>query len=88
MNNQRRAIYAERRRVLEGQDLKEQVRRKTMDEIVEYYVNPDLPSEEWDTLVSKVKFVYLLSDLEPSQIGLSQSKPCMSADCLRLESAD
>jgi len=25
MNNQRRAIYAERRRVLEGQDLKEQV---------------------------------------------------------------
>ena len=74
MNNQRRAIYAERRRVLEGQDLKEQVIKyaeKTMDDIVEYYVNPDLPSEEWDlnTLVSKVKeFVYLLSDLEPSQI--------------------
>jgi len=45
MNNQRRAIYAERR-VLEGQDLKEQVIKyaeKTMDEIVEYYVNPDLP---------------------------------------------
>jgi len=43
-----------------------------MDEIVEYYVNPDLPSEEWDlnTLVSKVKeFVYLLSDLEPSHRG-------------------
>lgn len=74
MNNQRRAIYAERRRVLEGQDLKEQVIKyaeKTMDDIVEYYVNPDLPSEEWqlDTLVSKVKeFVYLLSDLEPSQL--------------------
>jgi len=50
MNNQRRAIYAERRRVLEGQDLKEQVIKyaeKTMDEIVDY-VNPDLPSEEWD----------------------------------------
>lgn len=74
MNNQRRAIYAERRRVLEGQDLKEQVIKyaeKTMDEIVDYYVNADLPSEEWDltTLVSKVKeFVYLLSDLEPSQL--------------------
>ena len=74
MNNQRRAIYAERRRVLEGQDLKEQVVKyaeKTMDEIVDYYVNVDLPSEEWDltTLVSKVKeFVYLLSDLEPSQL--------------------
>ena len=74
MNNQRRAIYAERRRVLEGQDLKEQVIKyaeKTMDEIVEYYVNPELPSEDWDlpTLVSKVKeFVYLLADLEPSQL--------------------
>ncbi len=35
MNNQRRAIYAERRRVLEGQDLKERVieyAEKTMDE--------------------------------------------------------
>ncbi|MBW4494421.1 MAG: preprotein translocase subunit SecA [Oscillatoria princeps RMCB-10] len=74
MNNQRRAIYAERRRVLEGLDLKEQVIKyaeKTMDDIVEAYVNPDLPSEEWDlsSLVSKVKeFVYLLADLEPVQI--------------------
>jgi len=74
MNNQRRAIYAERRRVLEGLDLKEQVIKyaeKTMDDIVEYYINPELPSEDWDiaTMVSKVKeFVYLLSDLEPSQL--------------------
>lgn len=74
MNNQRRAIYAERRRVLEGQDLKEQVityAERTMDDIVNYYINPDLPSEEWDLekLVSKVKeFVYLLQDLEPSQL--------------------
>jgi preprotein translocase subunit SecA len=74
MNNQRRAIYAERRRVLEGQDLKEQVIKyaeRTMDDIVEAYVNPDLPSEEWDlgSMVSKVKeFVNLLSDLEPDQL--------------------
>jgi preprotein translocase subunit SecA len=74
MNNQRRAIYAERRRVLEGQDLKEQVIKyaeKTMDDIVDAYVNPDLPSEEWELekLVSKVKeFVYLLQDLEPGQL--------------------
>jgi preprotein translocase subunit SecA len=74
MNNQRRAIYAERRRVLEGQDLKEQViqyAEKTMDEIVDAYVNPDLPQEEWDlpSLVSKVKeFVYLLQDLEPEHL--------------------
>ncbi|ABA21744.1 protein translocase subunit secA [Trichormus variabilis ATCC 29413] len=83
MNNQRRAIYAERRRVLEGQDLKEQVIKyaeKTMDEIVDYYINVDLPSEEWelDKLVDKVKeFVYLLSDMQASQLedmGVSEIK--------------
>ncbi|HEY9635628.1 MAG TPA: preprotein translocase subunit SecA [Coleofasciculaceae cyanobacterium] len=74
MNNQRKAIYAERRRVLEGLDLKEQViqyAEKTMDDIVDAYVNPDLPSEEWqlDNLVAKVKeFVYLLQDLEPQHL--------------------
>ncbi|MBE8968951.1 preprotein translocase subunit SecA [Nostocales cyanobacterium LEGE 12452] len=74
MNNQRRAIYAERRRVLEGQDLKEQVIKyaeKTMDDIVDYYINVDLPSEEWELekLVEKVKeFVYLLADLQANQL--------------------
>jgi preprotein translocase subunit SecA len=74
MNNQRRAIYAERRRVLEGLDLKEQVIKyieRTMDDIVDAYINPDLPSEEWnlDTVVAKVKeFIYLLQDLEPEQL--------------------
>jgi preprotein translocase subunit SecA len=74
MNNQRRAIYAERRRVLEGDALKELVIRyaeQTMDDIVDAYVNLDLPPEEWDleSIVAKVKeFVYLLSDLEAEQI--------------------
>jgi preprotein translocase subunit SecA len=74
MNNQRRAIYAERRRVLEGLDLKEQViqyAERTMDDIVDAYVNPELPSEEWvlNSLVAKVKeFVNLLADLEPSHL--------------------
>ena len=74
MNNQRRAIYAERRRVLEGKDLKDQVleyARRTMDDIVNAYVNPELPPEEWDleSMVAKTKeFVYLLDDLEPSQM--------------------
>jgi preprotein translocase subunit SecA len=69
MNNQRKAIYAERRRVLEGLDLKEQVlvyAEKTMDEIVEAYVNPELPPEEWDMekMMDKVKeFIYLLEDV-------------------------
>ena len=60
MNNQRRAVYAERRRVLEGRELKRQVLgygERTMDDIVEAYVNPELPPEEWDLsrLTEKVK---------------------------------
>ena len=75
MNNQRRAVYAERRRVLEGRDLKRQVLgygERTMDDIVEAYVNPELPPEEWDLthLTNKVKeFVYLLQDLQPEQLA-------------------
>ncbi len=74
MNNQRRAIYSERRRVLEGLDLKEQAigyAEKTMAEIVDAYINPDLPPEEWelDKLVDKVKqFVYLMEDVEPQDL--------------------
>ena len=70
LNNQRRAIYSERFRVLEGQDLRNRVieyAEMTMDDIVKAYVNPDLPSEEWDlaSVVKKVKeFINLLQDLE------------------------
>ena len=81
MNNQRKAVYAERRRVLEGRELKAQVvgyGERTMDDIVEAYVNPDLPPEEWDLdrLVAKVQeFVYLLEDLKPEQLrGLSMEE--------------
>ena len=69
MNNQRKAIYAERRRVLEGLDLKEQVLQyaeKTMDEIVDAYINADLPAEEWnleDMLSKSKEFVYLLEEI-------------------------
>merc|ERR1712159_437536 len=74
MNNQRKAIYSERLRVLEGKDLKQQVieyGEKTMTEIVDAYVNIDLPEEEWDLekLLSKVKeFVYLLNDLDSKEL--------------------
>ncbi|MEB3266610.1 MAG: preprotein translocase subunit SecA [Cyanobacteriota bacterium] len=81
MNNQRKAVYAERRRVLEGRQLKQQVigyGERTIDDIVEAYVNPDLPPEEWDLtqLTDKVKeFVYLLDDLQPEQLqGLSMDE--------------
>ncbi|MEB3320060.1 MAG: preprotein translocase subunit SecA [Cyanobium sp.] len=74
MNNQRKAVYAERRRVLEGRELKQQVisyGERTIDDIVDAYVNPELPPEEWDLdrLVAKTKeFVYLLEDLKPDDV--------------------
>ena len=74
MNNQRKAVYSERRRVLEGIELKKQVigyGEKTMEEVVEAYVNPDLPPEEWDIdqLLAKTKeFIYLLEDLKAEQL--------------------
>jgi preprotein translocase subunit SecA len=81
MNNQRKAVYGVRRRVLDGKELKQQViefGEKTIDDIVEAYVNPELPPEEWDLdqLVGKVKeFIYLLDDLTPEQIrGLSMEE--------------
>jgi len=76
MNNQRKAVYSERLRVLQGTDLKRQVigyGEKTMYEIVEAYINPDLPPEEWnlDQLISKAKeFIYLLDDLKVDDIKL------------------
>jgi preprotein translocase subunit SecA len=81
MNNQRKAVYAERRRVLEGRELKAQVigyGERTIDDIVDAYVNPELPPEEWDLerLVAKVKeFIYLLEDLRPEDVrGLSMEE--------------
>ncbi|MEO0539684.1 MAG: preprotein translocase subunit SecA [Cyanobacteria bacterium P01_A01_bin.105] len=75
MNNQRRAIYAERRRVLEGDKLKELVlgyADQTMDDIVNAYVDAELPPEEWDldSVVTKVQeFIYLLQDLQPKDLN-------------------
>ena len=76
MNNQRKAVYTERLRVLRGNDLKKQVigyGERTMEEIVEAYINPDLPPEEWDIdqLISKVKeFIYLLNNLKTSDVSV------------------
>ncbi len=76
MNNQRKAVYGERLRVLKGIDLKRQVigyGERTMIEIVDAYINPDLPPEEWniDQLITKVKeFIYLLDDLKADDINL------------------
>jgi preprotein translocase subunit SecA len=81
MNNQRKAVYRIRRRMLEGSELKQQViefGERTIDDIVQAYVNPELPPEEWDlvSLIDKVKqFIYLLDGLTPSQVsGLSMEE--------------
>jgi preprotein translocase subunit SecA len=81
MSNQRKAVYSIRRRVLEGSELKQQViefGERTIEDIVEAYVNPELPPEEWDLtrLTDKVKeFIYLLEDLTPAQVsGLSMEE--------------
>ncbi len=74
MNNQRRAIYSERRRVLEGENLKPKVleyAEQVMLDITQAFVNPELPPEEWDLgkLVTKVKeFVPVMSDLSEAKI--------------------
>ncbi len=81
MNNQRKAVYKERRRVIQGIELKSQVLgygERTMEEVVEAYVNPELPPEEWDLdqLVAKAKeFIYLLEDLKPQDLlGLNMAE--------------
>ncbi|OOV34894.1 preprotein translocase subunit SecA [Candidatus Synechococcus spongiarum LMB bulk10E] len=93
MNNQRRAIYAERRRVLKGDQLKQQVLsygERTMEDIVDAYVDPELPPEEWslDRLAGKVKeFVHLLGDLQPQDLSGLKVEELKSFLCEQLGSA-
>jgi preprotein translocase subunit SecA len=75
MNNQRRAIYSERRRILEGENLKPKILEylnQTIAEIVNAYVNPELPPEEWELekLANKIQeFIPLLKDLSVIKIN-------------------
>jgi len=93
MNNQRRAIYAERRRVLKGDQLKQQVLsygERTMEDIVNAYVDPELPPEEWslDRLAGKVKeFVHLLADLQPHHLVGLKIEELKAFLCEQLHSA-
>ena len=93
MNNQRRAIYAERHRVLKGDQLKQQVLgygERTMEDIVDAYVDPDLPPEEWslDRLADKVKeFVHLLGDLQPQDLLGLKVEELKAFLCEQLRSA-
>jgi len=71
MNRQREVIYGERRLVLEGKDLKEQV-IEFMQDTLEAYVDAATASgyaEEWDleTLWTHLKFIYPVS-FEPADL--------------------
>lgn len=51
MNKQREVTYSERRKVLEGEDLKPtilEMLERVLERTASVYVNPDLPGEEWD----------------------------------------
>jgi preprotein translocase subunit SecA len=74
MNNQRKAIYAQRRNALEGGDTRAVVIayiEETMEEVVNAFINPEIPPEEWNltALIEAVqKVIPLLSDLKPEQL--------------------
>ena len=51
MNKQREVIYGQRRRVLEGKDLREMIQEMTqeiLDGIMDLFLNDKLPPEEWN----------------------------------------
>ena len=74
MNNQRKAIYTQRRNALEGGDTRAVVItyiEETMEEVVNAFINPEIPPEEWNltALIEAVqKVIPLLSDLKPEQL--------------------
>ncbi|MFI2366056.1 preprotein translocase subunit SecA [Promicromonospora sp. NPDC019610] len=71
LSRQRTVIYAERLRVLEGEDLREQVQHFLTDTITEYVTNAtaDGPPEQWDldALWTALKAVYPVS-LTPEEV--------------------
>jgi preprotein translocase subunit SecA len=65
MNRQRELIYRERRRILEGVNLKETILhyvRENIQAAVTVYARPDLPQSEWelDTLYNELNDFFLL----------------------------
>ena len=90
MNNQRRAVYSERRRVLDGRALKKQVigyGERTMGD--RCHVNPDLPPEEWISInCGQGEGVHLsVEDLTTAQIqglGMEELKAFSRSNCATL----
>ncbi|MEB3284269.1 MAG: preprotein translocase subunit SecA [Candidatus Sericytochromatia bacterium] len=79
MNNQRKIVYAERRKVLEGEDMRPVVVRmieKFVRDTTLDYANPAVPSQEWDlaglvtTLGAVVPLLKMLTVQELDGMGI------------------
>jgi preprotein translocase subunit SecA len=75
MNQQRKVIYEQRRQILAGEDLKEEVlglAEDMLDGIVGFYCPEDAYPETWDiaglTDVLAAKFSYRLADIDPQAL--------------------
>ena len=70
MNTQRRVIYAERRKILEGRDLRDDALEMVTDAIqatVSQYVSPEVFSEEWDLEA----MLTALANIYPAQLRVA-----------------
>jgi preprotein translocase subunit SecA len=70
MNGQREVIYTERRKILEGEDLKEQVLgfvQQVVEDTVESYCPPDVFPEEWD----RKQMLTALGEIYPGRSSLT-----------------
>ncbi|MGH2687043.1 MAG: preprotein translocase subunit SecA, partial [Actinomycetota bacterium] len=82
MNTQRKITYGDRRRILEGESLRDQtldILAEVIDGTVAQYVNPEIFPEEWDLagLVTALQATY------PTQLNANQLKEIEDADEIR-----
>jgi preprotein translocase subunit SecA len=74
MNSQRKIIYGQRRKILEGDNLKPvatEMIRHVVEDIVGNYATPGIPEEEWDLqgiLMELSQSVPVLSALQPTEL--------------------
>lgn len=76
MNGQRTIIYEQRRKILEGDDLRPvitEMMKKTIEDMIARYVVPGIPEEEWDIPglhQELISYVPLLNALEVDELRL------------------
>ncbi|MFN8673611.1 MAG: preprotein translocase subunit SecA [Candidatus Sericytochromatia bacterium] len=74
MNSQRKIIYAQRRKILEGDNIKpvvEEMIKRCVEDVVEKYANINIPEDEWDLagmLLEVAEMIPMLSILEQKEL--------------------